>query len=149
MCGTLEFASPAFWSGQQQKTWTKYTETDLAFSNYKCWNSKLNLRKLKVWKEVFITEVGLCTLAKVFLKQPGEKKVCWKKIAMFSVLVLIQVIRTFYGLKIKVVGIFFLFIFTSVDIWHAQDVFCHAAFVCQNVLFLSLYLKSELLSYLG
>lgn len=147
MCGTLEFASPTSWDGQQQKTWTKDTETDLVFSNYKCWNSKLSLWKLKRMKRGFYYRGWTMHCSQSFFWSNQGKNVCWKRIAVFSVVVLIQVIRTLYGLKIKGVGLFFL---PQQTFDSAQDiVFCHATFVCQNVLFLSLYLKSELLSYLG
>ena len=59
------------------------------------------------------------------------KNVCRKKIAVFFVWVLIQVIRTLYGRKIKVVGILILFFFfTSAGIWQCSRHYILPRYVC-------------------
>lgn len=116
-----------------EKMKKKDAETDLVFSIYKHWNSKLSLWKLKCMKRGFYYRGWTMHSGQscFFFWSNQGKNVCRKKIAVFFVWVLIQVIRTLYGRKIKVVGILILFLFfTSAGIWQCSRHYILPRYVC-------------------
>lgn len=110
----------------------------------RCWNwscifhlqaleFKAQLMKIKMYeKRLLLQRLDYALWPKLFFFWSNQgKNVCRKKIAVFFVWVLIQVIRTLYGRKIKVVGILFLFLFfTSAGIWQCSRHYILPRYVC-------------------